>query len=69
MLLIPIARILRRWSRPAFCLPAIGCARRPRSTGGYYLIEAPDLDAALSWAQRCPGATEGAIEVRPAWGM
>jgi hypothetical protein len=37
--------------------------------GGYYLIEAPDLDAALSWASRCPGATYGAIEVRPIWAM
>lgn len=35
--------------------------------GGYYLIEAPDLDAALSWAKRCPGAQHGAIEVRPVW--
>ena len=37
--------------------------------GGYYLIEAPDLDAALSWAARCPGASFGAIEVRPVWTM
>jgi hypothetical protein len=36
---------------------------------GYYLIEAPDLDAALSWAERCPGAARGAIEVRPIWPM
>jgi hypothetical protein len=33
--------------------------------GGYYLIEAPDLDAALAWAARCPGASHGVIEVRP----
>jgi hypothetical protein len=37
--------------------------------GGYYLIEAPDLDAALSWAARCPGASHGIIEVRPIWSM
>jgi hypothetical protein len=37
--------------------------------GGYYLIEAPDLDAALSWAARCPGAHHGTIEVRPVWAM
>jgi hypothetical protein len=37
--------------------------------GGYYLIEAPDLDSALSWASRCPGASYGAIEVRPIWPM
>jgi hypothetical protein len=37
--------------------------------GGYYLIEAPDMDAALGWAARCPGASHGTIEVRPVWGM
>jgi hypothetical protein len=37
--------------------------------GGYYLIEVPDLDAALSWAARCPGASHGTIEVRPIWTM
>jgi len=33
--------------------------------GGYYIIEAPDLDAAIAWAAKCPGAQHGAIEVRP----
>lgn len=37
--------------------------------GGYYLIDVPDLDAALSWAARCPGAAHGTIEVRPIWPM
>lgn len=37
--------------------------------GGYYLIDVPDLDAALSWAARCPGAEYGSIEVRPIWTM
>jgi hypothetical protein len=37
--------------------------------GGYFLIDAPDLDAALSWAARCPGASHGIIEVRPIWDM
>jgi len=37
--------------------------------GGYYLIEAPDLDAAIAWANRCPGAGHGTIEVRPVWEM
>ena len=35
--------------------------------GGYYLVEVPDLDAALAWAARCPGASHGTIEVRPIW--
>ena len=33
--------------------------------GGYYLIEAPNLDEAIAWAARIPGARLGAIEVRP----
>jgi hypothetical protein len=35
--------------------------------GGYYLIEAKDLDAALAIAARIPGARVGSIEVRPVW--
>jgi hypothetical protein len=44
-------------------------AETKEQLGGYYLIEAPDLDAALAWAKRCPGAATGAIEVRPVWTM
>ena len=36
---------------------------------GFLIIEVPDLDAALSWAQRCPGASTGVVEVRPVWQM
>jgi hypothetical protein len=32
---------------------------------GFYLVEAPDLDAALAIAADCPGAWDGAVEVRP----
>ena len=35
--------------------------------GGYYLIDVPDLDAALSWAARCPAVGHGVVEVRPLW--
>ncbi len=35
--------------------------------GGYFVIDAPDLDAALTWAARCPGAAHGVVEVRPLW--
>ena len=35
--------------------------------GGYYLIDVPDLDSAISWASRCPAAAYGAVEVRPIW--
>jgi hypothetical protein len=37
--------------------------------GGYYLIDVADLDAALAWASRCPGASHGIVEVRPVWSM
>jgi hypothetical protein len=33
--------------------------------GGYYLVEAKDLDTALDLAARIPGAKNGSIEVRP----
>jgi hypothetical protein len=33
--------------------------------GGYFIIEAPDIDAALNWARKCPAAQWGPIEVRP----
>jgi hypothetical protein len=35
--------------------------------GGYYLIEAADMDAAMDWASKCPAARRGTIEVRPVW--
>lgn len=37
--------------------------------GGYYLIDVKDLDQALTWASRCPGASHGTVEVRPIWDM
>ncbi|MFC0625561.1 YciI family protein [Kribbella deserti] len=34
--------------------------------GGFYVIDVPDLDTALDWAGRCPGALGGgSIVVRP----
>jgi len=44
-------------------------AEAKEQLGGYYLIEAPDLDAAIAWAARCPGASMGSMEVRPVWQM
>jgi hypothetical protein len=35
--------------------------------GGYYLVEAANLDAATAIAARIPGAKHGSIEVRPVW--
>ncbi len=44
-------------------------AETKEQLGGYYMIDVPDLDSALSWAARCPGANHGTIEVRPIWAM
>ncbi|OUZ12459.1 hypothetical protein BHE97_01745 [Aeromicrobium sp. PE09-221] len=33
--------------------------------GGTIVIEVDDLDEALRWAARCPGAVGGRVEVRP----
>jgi hypothetical protein len=33
--------------------------------GGYAIVEAADLDAALEWAARAPCATAGSVEIRP----
>ena len=44
-------------------------AETKEQLGGYYLIEVPDLDAALKWAAKCPGAHHGIVEVRAVWTM
>jgi hypothetical protein len=44
-------------------------AETKEQLAGYYMIDVPDLDAALSWAARCPGASHGTVEVRPIWAM
>lgn len=37
--------------------------------GGFYMIEADNLDEALDWAARCPAAADGHVEVRPVWNI
>jgi hypothetical protein len=39
--------------------------RRRNNSGGYYLVQARDLDEALAIAEQIPGARSGSIEVRP----
>lgn len=34
--------------------------------GGFFLVEAPNLDEAIAVAQRIPAARYGTVEVRPA---
>ena len=40
-------------------------AETKEQLGGFYMIEAPDLDAALKWAAKIPSSKTGSIEVRP----
>jgi hypothetical protein len=40
-------------------------AETKEQLGGYYLVEARDLDAAIAMAAKMPGARYGSIEVRP----
>jgi hypothetical protein len=32
---------------------------------GYYMVDVPDLDAAIGWAKKIPGGPNYSIEVRP----
>jgi len=40
-------------------------AETKEALGGFYLVEAKDLDEALAFGAACPGAKWGSIEVRP----
>ena len=40
-------------------------AEAKEQLGGYYVIDVPDLDAALSWAAKSPSSASGTTEVRP----
>ena len=40
-------------------------AETKEQLGGYYLLDVADLDEAIRWAHKCPGARTGTIELRP----
>src|SRR2546428_13647550 len=40
-------------------------AETKEQLAGFIILELPSIDAALEWAERCPGASIGAVEVRP----
>ena len=40
-------------------------AETKEQMGGFWVIEAADLDAALEWGRKCAVACEGPVEVRP----
>jgi hypothetical protein len=40
-------------------------AETKEQLGGFFLLECKDLDEAIDWAEKIPGAQRGSIEVRP----
>jgi hypothetical protein len=40
-------------------------AETKEQLGGYYLVDCANLDEAIAWAGRCPGAEFGSVEIRP----
>ena len=40
-------------------------AETKEQLGGYYVLDVENLDAAIEWAHKCPGAKYGSIELRP----
>jgi hypothetical protein len=40
-------------------------AETKEALAGIFVLEVPDLDAAIGWAEKCPGAQWGVMEVRP----
>ena len=40
-------------------------AETKEQLGGFYLLECKDLDEAIEWASKIPGAQNGSVEVRP----
>jgi hypothetical protein len=40
-------------------------AETKEQLGGFYIIQAENLDKAIDWAAKIPGATHGSIEIRP----
>jgi hypothetical protein len=40
-------------------------AETKEALAGVFLIDVPDLDAAIGWAEKCPAAEWGAMEIRP----
>jgi hypothetical protein len=40
-------------------------AETKEQLGGYYVLDCKDLDEVLNWAEKCPAAAVGTIEIRP----
>jgi hypothetical protein len=44
-------------------------AETKEQLGGFYLLDCKDLDQAIAYAAKIPGASHGSVEVRPIWEM
>ena len=40
-------------------------AETKETLGGFYIVEAADLDEAIEWAAKIPSAPNGSVEIRP----
>ncbi|MCK9494025.1 MAG: YciI family protein [Dehalococcoidia bacterium] len=40
-------------------------AETKEQLGGFYILDVPDLDAAIEWAKKFPNVTSGSVEIRP----
>jgi hypothetical protein len=40
-------------------------AETKEQLGGFYIIEVDNLEQAIEWAEKVPGMSQGAVEVRP----
>ena len=64
------------WLQPAFTATTLTMADGKKriqdgpfaetveTLGGYFVIDVPDLDAAIAWAEKCPAAQYGKVEIR-----
>lgn len=44
-------------------------AETAEQLGGYYVLNCENLDQAIEWSSKCPGARFGSVEVRPIMAM
>jgi hypothetical protein len=42
-------------------------AETKEQLGGYYILNCENLDEAIKWAAKIPGAKDGTVEIRPVW--
>lgn len=40
-------------------------AETKEQLGGFYILDLPDLDAAIDWARKFPNVESGSVEIRP----